>query len=52
MSFQKQKKNKFVLETILIHGKCMCEGVGEDSIHGAWHVEIQVEMCIFLLKCV
>ena len=51
MSFQKQKKKQtFVLETIFIHGKCMCEGVGEDSRHGAWHVDIHVEMCIFLLK--
>ena len=23
-----------------IHGKCMCEGVGEESRHGAWHVDI------------
>ena len=30
----------------------MCEGLGEDSRHGAWHVDIHVEMCIFLLKCV
>ena len=34
MSFQKQKS--FVFETIFfIHGECMCEGVGEDSRHGA-----------------
>ena len=51
MSFQKKKKS-FVLETIFIHGKCMCEGVCEDSRHGAWHVDIHVEMCIFLLECV
>ena len=38
MSFQKQKS--FVLKTDFIHGKCMCEGVGEDSRHGAWHVDI------------
>ena len=25
----------------------MCEGVGEDSRHGAWHVDIYVEMCMF-----
>ena len=30
----------------------MCEGVGEDSRHGAWHVDIHVEMCIFLLQWV
>ena len=30
----------------------MCEGVGEDSRHRAWHVNIRVEMCIFLLECV
>ena len=37
MSFQKGKKKKktFVLETVFIHGKCMCEGVGKDSRHGA-----------------
>ena len=51
MSFQKQKY--FVLKTVFfIHGKCMYEGVGEDSRHGAWHVDIQVGMCIFLLECV
>ena len=30
----------------------MCEGVGEDSRHGACHVDIHVEMCIFLLEWV
>ena len=30
----------------------MCEGVGNDSRHRAWHVDIRVEMCIILLKCV
>ena len=30
----------------------MFKGVGEDSRHGAWHVDIYVEMCIFLLECV
>ena len=30
----------------------MCEGVREDSRQGAWHVGIQVGMCIFLLECV
>ena len=30
----------------------MCEGVSEDSRHGAWHVVIHVEMCMFLLECV
>ena len=49
---EKKKKESFVLKTVFIHGKCMCEGVGEDSRHGAWHVDIHVEMCIFLLECV
>ena len=31
--FQNQKS--FVLKTIFIHGKCMCEGLGKDSRHGA-----------------
>ena len=30
----------------------MCEGVDEDSRHGVWHVDIHVEMCMFLLECV
>ena len=30
----------------------MCERVGEDSRHGAWHVDNQVGMCIILLECV
>ena len=30
----------------------MCEGVSEDSRHGAWHVDIRVGMCIILLECV
>ena len=50
--FSKKKNISFILETIFIHGKCMCEGVGEDSRHGAWHVDIHVEMCIFLLEYV
>ena len=29
----------------------MCEGVGEDSRHGAWHVDIQVGMYIILFEC-
>ena len=30
------KKKFFCFEKIdFIHGKCMCEGVGEDSRHGA-----------------
>ena len=28
----------------------MCEGFGDDSRHGAWHVDIQVGMCIILLE--
>ena len=35
MSFQKQKKKPFVLETVFINGKCMCEGVSGDSRHKA-----------------
>ena len=50
MSFQKKKN--FVLEPVVIHGKCMCEGADEDSRHRAWHVDIHVEMSIFLLECV
>ena len=30
----------------------MCDGVGDDSRHGAWHVDIRVGMCILLLECV
>ena len=30
----------------------MCEGVGEDSRHGPWHVNIRVGMCMFSLECV
>ena len=30
----------------------MCGGADEDSRHGAWHVDIHVEMSIFLLECV
>ena len=30
----------------------MCEGVGEDSRHGAGYVDIRVGMCILLLECV
>ena len=30
-----QKEKSFVLKTVFIYGKCMCQGVGEDSRHGA-----------------
>ena len=30
----------------------MCEGVDEDSRHEAWHVDIHVEMNMFLLEWV
>ena len=30
----------------------MCEGVSEDSRHGAWHVDIRIGMCKILLECV
>ena len=30
----------------------MCEGVGEDSRQGAWHVDIRVGMCIIFPGCV
>ena len=50
MSFKNKKS--FVLKTVFIHGKCMCEGVSKDSRHGARHVDIHVEMCIFLLEWV
>ena len=29
------KQKDFVLKTVFIHDKCMCEGVGEDSGSGA-----------------
>ena len=45
-----KKKKIFFFKTVFIHGKWMCEGVGEDSRHGAWHVDIHVGMCIFLLE--
>ena len=43
MSFK--NKNLCFEKADFIHG-CMCEGVSEDSRHGAWHVEI----CRFLLN--
>ena len=33
-------KQIFCLEMIFIHGKCMSEGVGEDSSRGIGHVDI------------
>ena len=47
-------KNKYLCfeNSFSIHGKCMCEGVGEDSRHETWHVDIRVEMYILLLECV
>ena len=45
----KLKEKYFVLETVFIHGKRMCEGVDEDSRHGTRHV-IHVEICMFLLN--
>ena len=48
MSFQKQKS--FVMKTIFF--SYMCEGVNEDSRHGACHVDIRVGMCILALECV
>ena len=45
-----QKKKSFVLKTVFIYSKCICEGVGEDLRHGAWHVDIHVEMSMFLLE--
>ena len=30
----------------------MCEGLDEDSGHGAWHVDIRVGMCMIVLECV
>ena len=50
--FRKQKKYYFLFKTVFIHGKCMCEEVGEDSRHGAWHVDIHVEMsCSYFNGC-
>ena len=46
------KTNILVLKTVFfIHGKCMCEGVGEGSRHGTGHVDIQVGICMNLLEC-
>ena len=51
--FSKTKKKIFCFGNsfFFIHGKCMCEGVGEDSRHGVWHVNIRVGTCIILLEC-
>ena len=52
-----QLKQIFCLETIFIHGKCMCKGVGEDSSHGIGHIDIRVgimnspECVCLLLHC-
>ena len=46
-----QLKQIFCLETIFIHGNCMCEGVGEDSSHGIGHVDIRVGV-MNSLECV
>ena len=48
--FEKNKKKNKKRKTDFIHGKCMCEGVGEDSRHEAWHIDVHVETCIFLLN--
>ena len=50
----KNKTNIFVLKTFFFPymAKCMCEGIGEDLRHRAWHVDIRVGMCIILLECV
>ena len=55
---EKRSLDENINDSFIIHGICMCEGVGEDSGHGAWsvsshslHVEFQVEMCMFLLEC-
>ena len=50
MSFRKQKS--FVLKTVFHTWQCMCEGVGDDSRHRAWHVDIHVQRYLFLLECV
>ena len=34
MSFQKQESFVLKIVSFFIHGKCMCEGVSEDSRHG------------------
>ena len=52
MSFQKQKYFVFKTVFFFIHGKYMCEGVGEDSRNEAWHVDIRVRMCILVFECV
>ena len=45
-------KKIFYFENSFIHGKCMCGGVGEDLRHRAWHVDILVEISMFLLEWV
>ena len=49
---KKLKQKSFILKkkTDFIHGKCMCEEVSEDSRHGACHVDVLLETCIFLLN--
>ena len=44
-------KKIFCLETIFIHDKCMCEGVGEDSSHEIGHLDIRVGI-MNSLECV
>ena len=50
------KKKSFFLKTVFIHGKCMCEGVGENSRHGgkacrhsSRNVHIFTSMCVFAI---
>ena len=47
---QKTKTKIFCFEIVFIHGICMCEGVGEDSRYGAWHVDIHIETCMFYMN--
>ena len=53
MSFKNKNKTKtksFCFEIVFIYGICMCEGVGEDSRYGAWHVDIHIETCMFYMN--
>ena len=44
-------KQIFCLETIFMHGKCMCEGIDEDLSHGIGHIDIRVGV-MNSLECV
>ena len=45
--FSRTKTFCFENDVFLAFGLGMCEGVGQDSIHGIGNVDIQVGSCIF-----